>query len=1101
MPTDLAPLLVHLRRLSAVEPDSDAVRLERFARSGAQGAFAALVAEHGPMVLRVCRRVLGDPQAAEDATQATFLVLAQKARTLARADALAGWLHGVARRIALKARAGLARRGQPLLAADAPADRHPDPLAELSVRELLAILDEEVERLPRDYRLPVLLCCLEGHSQEETARRLGWTPGSVRGRLERGRKLLHARLVRRGIVPAAAVAALEVCRAAAATALPAALASATVRAAREFVANSAAGVTAWPRAGQLAGQFLSGAGTGTLKPALLLVLVLGLTALAASPLLWPAPPAPPPTPGPMTRPAPELAAEKNHVDREGVPLPAEAVARVGSTRLRHAGRVSAVAYAPNGTSIVSLDEDGHLCFWDATTGQNQRRFRPTKTAYDGRLVVPPPGRSVVLFDGFSCRSIDVATGKELHSFQLDSQRGFALYPSFDPAGTLLAIHENNFLKLVEVDSGKERFETPLEGLITDAAISADGKTVAAAVGDRGIVLLEATTGKVLRRLEGPNLIAGNLAFAPDGKFLLSGSMPVLWDLTAGKVVGQIKDYLNGRCAVFSPDGQRVAVGGHDDVLLAEVPSGKELRRLPAWMATSLAFTANGGTLLVGGWDGAVSQWDVTTGRLLEASASPFPGIHRLSFLDERRLLIQAQTFESWDWRAGKVLQRFPEVDVGPDSLPDVSNDGRWLAYPVGKGEITLVDARGTEGPRRLPGHKGGTMTLRFAPDGRTLFSAGRWDKVVRGWDVATGQLRHEWKDHPDTASKLLVSPDGRWVLAATTFQSRSNPKQAFHVWDVKANRLAHEFAVPDRYFQTFAFSPDSRRLAAAGGEGGFDLNTPGHIVLFDLTTGQAGMDLAGHPRPISALAFSPDGRCLVAADRDGKKEVAFRYWELATGRERHRFEGQTGHVNALAFSPSGALLAAASPEAPAYVWDVYGQAQPAAPGETKLSADEGERLWQDLGSPDAAVAFQAVRRSIGHPDAAVALFGERLHPVPPVDSKRVKQWIQELDSEDFPVRDAATRDLEKLGDQIEATLREAVTARGLGLEPMQRLRALIAKCEAPTPDRLARLHALEALEQIATPAAVRLLEKLAAGDPGAQLTSDAAAVLDRRRQR
>jgi WD40 repeat protein len=945
------------------------------------------------------------------------------------------------------------------------------------------------------------LCCLEGHSQEEAARRLGWTPGSLRGKLERGRKLLHARLVRRGIVPAAAVVALEVCRAATATTLPAALASATVRAAREFVATPEAGVTAWPRAGQLAGQFLSSAGTGKLKPALLLVLVLGLTALGGSSLLWPAPPAPPATPGPMTRPEAVNAAEKNHVDREGVPLPAEALARLGSTRLRHAGRVSAVAYAPDGASIVSLDEDGHLCFWDATTGQNQRRFRPTKSAYDGRFVFPPHGRSVVLFDGFSCRSLDVATGKELKSFQLDSQQGFALYPSFDPAGTLLAIHENNFLKLVEVATGKERFETPLERLITDTAISADGKTVAAALGNRGIVLLEATTGKLLRRLEGPNLIADHLAFSPDGKFLLSGSMPVLWDLTTGKVVGQLEHFLNCRCAVFSPDGKRVAVGGHDDVLIAEVPSGKELRRLPAWGARSLAFSANGGTLLVGGWDGSVSQWDVTTGRLLEASASPFPGIHRLSFLDERRLLIQARTFETWDWRAGKILQRFPECDVGPDSLPDVSNDGRWLAYPVGKGEIALVDAHGTEGPRRLPGHKGGTMTLRFAPDGRTLFSAGRWDKVVRGWDVATGQLRHEWKDHADTASKLLVSPDGRWVLAATAFPSASNPKQAFHIWEVKSNRRAHTFAVPGRYFQTFAFSPDSRRLAAAGGEGGFDLNTPGHIVLFDLVTGQTGVDLAGHPRPIYALAFSPDGRCLVAADRDGTKEVAFRYWELATGRERHRFEGQTGYVNALAFSPSGALLAAASPEAPAYVWDVYGQAQPAPPGEAKLSADEGERLWRDLSSPDAVVAFQAVRRSIGHPDAAVALFGERLHPVLPVDAKQVKLWIQQLDSEDFPVRDAAGRNLEKQGDQIESALREAAAARGLGLEPMRRLQDLIAKFEAPTPDRLARLHALEALEHIATPAAARLLEKLAVGDPGAQLTRDATAVLDRRRQR
>src|SRR5207248_5520961 len=120
---------------------------------------------------------------------------------------------------------------QPLEPACSPADSHLDPLAELSVRELLGIIDEEVERLPRAYRLPVILCCLEGKSQEAVARLLGCTAGSVKGRLERGRRRLHARLVRRGVVPAGALAALEVCRAATSAVMPAALSATTARAA------------------------------------------------------------------------------------------------------------------------------------------------------------------------------------------------------------------------------------------------------------------------------------------------------------------------------------------------------------------------------------------------------------------------------------------------------------------------------------------------------------------------------------------------------------------------------------------------------------------------------------------------------------------------------------------------------------------------------------------------------------------------------------------------------------------------------------------------------------------------------------------------------
>src|SRR5205814_6106774 len=119
--------------------------------------------------------------------------------------------HGVACRVARKARAAACRRG-PVEALTQAADPHPDPLSELTARELMTALDEEVGRLPEVYRLPVVLCCLEGLSLEEAARRLGWTPGSLKGRLERGRARLQARLARRGLAPAVALAAVGAAR-------------------------------------------------------------------------------------------------------------------------------------------------------------------------------------------------------------------------------------------------------------------------------------------------------------------------------------------------------------------------------------------------------------------------------------------------------------------------------------------------------------------------------------------------------------------------------------------------------------------------------------------------------------------------------------------------------------------------------------------------------------------------------------------------------------------------------------------------------------------------------------------------------------------------
>jgi phosphate transport system substrate-binding protein len=234
------PLVHHLRRLAASgDAAPDALLLERFTRERDEGAFATLVARHGPLVLGVCRRLLADRHAAEDAFQATFLVLARRAESLRDPAGLPGWLHAVAVRVALRGRRSARRRRtvQPPADAPEPASAHPTPLAELTVSELLTALDEEVSRLPEAYRLPVILCALQGHSQEEAARRLGWTTGSVRGRLQRGRKRLHARLARRGFTLSAVLDAAEVVRAAG-TAPPRALAAATARAALLFATNA-----------------------------------------------------------------------------------------------------------------------------------------------------------------------------------------------------------------------------------------------------------------------------------------------------------------------------------------------------------------------------------------------------------------------------------------------------------------------------------------------------------------------------------------------------------------------------------------------------------------------------------------------------------------------------------------------------------------------------------------------------------------------------------------------------------------------------------------------------------------------------------------------
>src|SRR5947207_3850618 len=227
-------LLSHLHRLLPAE-GSDADWLARFVANRDEAAFAHVVGRHGPMVWRLGRRLVGDAHLAEDCFQATFLALARQAASIRRPGALAAWLYGVAYRVAAKARAEHRRRET--LGTEAVTecpDPRPHVLDRLTGRELMLAFEIELQRLPEAYRLPIVLCCLEGLSLEEAAGRLGWTAGSGKGRLERGRARLHARLMRRGLTLGIGLSSALAARGLGADTLAPCLANSTVRAGLAF---------------------------------------------------------------------------------------------------------------------------------------------------------------------------------------------------------------------------------------------------------------------------------------------------------------------------------------------------------------------------------------------------------------------------------------------------------------------------------------------------------------------------------------------------------------------------------------------------------------------------------------------------------------------------------------------------------------------------------------------------------------------------------------------------------------------------------------------------------------------------------------------------
>jgi RNA polymerase sigma factor (sigma-70 family) len=206
MPYQDADLLMrYVRRLAATRTDSapsDSVLLERVLRQNDSLALDVVMRRHGPMILGVCRRILGDRHLVEDAFQATFLVLLRRGSTIRARESLAGWLYRIAFRIALRAH-GQCIKSDSRAIALARANG-PEPLLALCQRELCSIIDEEINRLPERCRVPILLCYLEGLTRDEAAQNLQLPLRTLQRRLEEGRSLLRTRLARRGLTLSAA---------------------------------------------------------------------------------------------------------------------------------------------------------------------------------------------------------------------------------------------------------------------------------------------------------------------------------------------------------------------------------------------------------------------------------------------------------------------------------------------------------------------------------------------------------------------------------------------------------------------------------------------------------------------------------------------------------------------------------------------------------------------------------------------------------------------------------------------------------------------------------------------------------------------------------
>jgi WD40 repeat protein len=836
---------------------------------------------------------------------------------------------------------------------------------------------------------------------------------------------------------------------------------------------------------------------------------------------------------------PDLNKAPSQTDKSGEGFPPAKFIRLGTTRFRHMEPVLSVAFSPNGKVLASSDESGVVHLWEADTGKPVLEL-PKNT---GTLVLfTPDGKNLLCSGEKRLSLINAGTGEVVRTYR-DTKRARNLsrdseyissahFVALSPDDKMLAETDGSLIVLWDLATGKQLHRLKGDNWIGSVAFASDGKSVATGDNDRAapnysaekkttITFWDTSTGEQTHKITGANQwFTTALAFSPDGKYFASASPyeMVLWDAATRKKLAEFKT--GSPSLGFTPDGKflAAAVDVHfmydaKGPIRVYDPAKRELVRTIGSHAIHVkcaAIAPDGMELATGGPEGTVRLWATKTGRELSTGEGHEAPVNSVACSPDGAF---AATASGGD-HAIRIWGTASGAQLGKLEIPCESRHTHWCPRTHGWNLAFAADSKTLMCDDRCYDVCRGSVingvfgnlsvtVLAHSADGKLLAGIVSDREVsdygtVSVWDRSTGRkvskLKPPGLEPPCNTSitAAAFSPDGSELAVGVMNDVQNDvnrrneePKESLYIYGLVSGRLLHKFR-PKNYDGPayLLYSPDGHLLAIAP-------NSEEPVELWGVADEELHAQLKGEEfearswnRP---MAFSPNGRFLASGGKDNRIVI----WDVLSAKPVHRLRGHEKPVQALAFSPNGRQLLSGGMDTQAFLWNV-------APSDqtTDLSDNDLERLWGELASDNAAIAYHAAWVLAESPDKTLTVFKEKLKPLPSPDLTRVPRLLADLDNEEFEVREAAFKELQALGPVIEGKLRQILYGKPT-LEVRKRVEMLVSEIHhRPLPAaELRQIRALQVLEWIDMPAAMALLEPLAHGAPKLRITQDAEAAL------